>query len=292
MIDARTVGIDLALSDGVAEGLEIIRRELAAFSGVLDENATHLDGLIRVAANLKLQPSALSSDPERAVHLDCPEDGKPKSVIEMSPRVQPERADLIQSGSGKAPTPIGDGLAAPESQTNIDRSGMETNRWPRQSAVGTPVLPIAPISRSPARDPVHHATIGLLSCTTQEHPASSHQLSADRTSSEISGNPTMASIGTSIPMGVEGFSPPSAAARTPASLPGGQPQGFSSSWWPSSTSAGSSSAPHASSRDATIETSPSDAGQYRRRLLPLQLKLGRPHSVETFLLMDLNSDGG
>src|ERR1019366_9546998 len=56
MIDAYTIGITLALDNGVSEGLATIRRDLLALNGVVDSSATRLKHLTRAAADLQVRP--------------------------------------------------------------------------------------------------------------------------------------------------------------------------------------------------------------------------------------------
>jgi hypothetical protein len=56
MIDAYTIGITLALDNGVSEGLATIRRDLIALNGVVDGSATRLTHLTRAAADLQFHP--------------------------------------------------------------------------------------------------------------------------------------------------------------------------------------------------------------------------------------------
>src|SRR5580704_13260148 len=57
MIDAYTIGITLALDNGVSEGLATIHRDLVALNGVVEGSATRLKHLKRAAADLQIRPS-------------------------------------------------------------------------------------------------------------------------------------------------------------------------------------------------------------------------------------------
>jgi hypothetical protein len=59
MIDAYTIGITLALDNGVSEGLATIRRDLIALNGVVEGSATRLTHLARAAADLQFYPSVV-----------------------------------------------------------------------------------------------------------------------------------------------------------------------------------------------------------------------------------------
>jgi hypothetical protein len=54
MIDAYTIGITLALDNGVSEGLATIRRDLVALNGVVEGSATGLKDLTRAATHLQV----------------------------------------------------------------------------------------------------------------------------------------------------------------------------------------------------------------------------------------------
>jgi len=56
MIDAYTIGITLALDNGVSEGLATIRRDLIALNGVVENSAMRLAHLTRAAADLQIRP--------------------------------------------------------------------------------------------------------------------------------------------------------------------------------------------------------------------------------------------
>jgi hypothetical protein len=56
MIDAYTIGITLALDNGVSEGLATIRRDLIALNCVVEGSATRLKHLTRAAAELQIRP--------------------------------------------------------------------------------------------------------------------------------------------------------------------------------------------------------------------------------------------
>src|SRR5208282_2305267 len=61
MIDAYTIGITLALDNGVAKGLATIRRDLTALNGVLEGSAMRLKHLTRAAADLRIRPGVAES---------------------------------------------------------------------------------------------------------------------------------------------------------------------------------------------------------------------------------------
>src|ERR1700722_8918084 len=56
MIDAYTIGITLALNNGVSEGLATVRRDLIALNTVVDGSATRLKHLTRATADLQIRP--------------------------------------------------------------------------------------------------------------------------------------------------------------------------------------------------------------------------------------------
>jgi hypothetical protein len=59
MVDAYTIGITLALDNGVSAGLETIRRDLVTLNGVADGSATRLIHLTRAAADLRSNPGII-----------------------------------------------------------------------------------------------------------------------------------------------------------------------------------------------------------------------------------------
>ena len=59
MIDAYTIGITLALDNGVSAGLATIRRDLIALNSVVDGSATRLKHLTRAAADLHSHPGVV-----------------------------------------------------------------------------------------------------------------------------------------------------------------------------------------------------------------------------------------
>jgi hypothetical protein len=62
MIDAYTIGITLALDDGVSAGLATIRRDLIALNGVVDGSGVRLKHLTRAAAALQIGPGVADSN--------------------------------------------------------------------------------------------------------------------------------------------------------------------------------------------------------------------------------------
>ena len=56
MVDAYTIGITLALDNGVSAGLETIRRDLVTLNGAADGSATRLIHLTRAATDLQSKP--------------------------------------------------------------------------------------------------------------------------------------------------------------------------------------------------------------------------------------------
>src|SRR5580704_17886579 len=62
MIDAYTIGITLALDNGVSEGLATIRRDLLALNGVVEGSGTRLKHLTCAAAALQIRPGIADSN--------------------------------------------------------------------------------------------------------------------------------------------------------------------------------------------------------------------------------------
>lgn len=62
MIDAYTIGITLALDNGVSEGLATIRRDLIALDGVVEGSGTRLKHLTRAAAALQIRSGIVDSN--------------------------------------------------------------------------------------------------------------------------------------------------------------------------------------------------------------------------------------
>jgi hypothetical protein len=62
MIDAYTIGITLALDNGVSVGLATIRRDLIALNGVVEGSGMRLKNLTRAAAALQIRPGIADSN--------------------------------------------------------------------------------------------------------------------------------------------------------------------------------------------------------------------------------------
>jgi hypothetical protein len=62
MIDAYTIGITLALDNGVSVGLATIRRDLIALNGVVEGSGMRLKHLARAAAALQIRPGIADSN--------------------------------------------------------------------------------------------------------------------------------------------------------------------------------------------------------------------------------------
>jgi hypothetical protein len=78
MIDAYTIGITLALEDGVSEGIVAIRRDLAALDAAVADSAARLLMLRKLAAGLAVpKPTA---EITQTAALFAPAAGRPQPV--------------------------------------------------------------------------------------------------------------------------------------------------------------------------------------------------------------------
>jgi hypothetical protein len=146
MIDAYTIGITLALDNGVSEGLATIRRDLVALNGVVEGGATRLKDLTRAASDL--QVGAGVAEPINKSSI-APAGGHGDGSIPVpsdSPRLDPglfapSRPDLLMAAN-----PLMSLFSSPAAQPIADVEPMPANRPGITSPEGRALAPGVPSS--------------------------------------------------------------------------------------------------------------------------------------------------
>ena len=120
MIDAYTIGITLALDNGVSEGLATIRRDLIALNGVVEGSGTRLKYLTHAAAGLQIHPGTVDpGNKDSTAPVRRHDDGAvsiPSGSSSLDPGVfAPSRSALLAAArtlmpqfSGPAIVPVAD----------------------------------------------------------------------------------------------------------------------------------------------------------------------------------------
>src|SRR5580698_3359278 len=141
MIDAYTIGITLALDNGVSVGLATIRRDLIALNGVVEGSGMRLKHLTRAAAALQIGPGVANSNNKSSTapvrgHGDraiTAPSGSPSSDPGLS---TPSRLDLLTVAKALMPM-----FSQPTAQSIAD-IGMISAGYPDMVSPETP--PIVP----------------------------------------------------------------------------------------------------------------------------------------------------
>jgi hypothetical protein len=163
MIDAYTIGITLALDNGVSAGLATIRRDLVALNSVVEGSATRLKDLTRAAADLQVGSRV------------------------AEPINQSSTAPVLRDGDGSVPAPTGSppldpGLFAPS------RPDLTTAANPLMSIFCLPVAqPVADVGSVPANRPSMASREGrsLAPGVPSSVPVTSQQLGRGATIAEF-----------------------------------------------------------------------------------------------------------
>jgi hypothetical protein len=133
MIDAYTIGITLALDDGVSEGLAAIRRDLALLDASMDTSVTRLQTLRNLASKIMVP-----DDPERTLGHGT-----------VSPPVSSRAADEASSSEAE-PAPI---AQAPVPMLPVAKIPVSPSMAPVVAATppASPAVTIGPIDAAPPR---------------------------------------------------------------------------------------------------------------------------------------------
>jgi hypothetical protein len=155
MIDAYTIGITLALDNGISVGLATIRRDLIALNGVVEGSGVRLQHLTRAAAGLQIGPGIADSNNESSTapargHGDraiTAPSGSPPSDPGLS---APGRLDLLTVAKALVP-----GLSPTTAQSIAD-IGMISAGYPGMMSPDAP--PIVPdyLKSAPVMSPEWH----------------------------------------------------------------------------------------------------------------------------------------
>ena len=105
MIDAYTIGVTLALEDGVSGGLVTLRRELALLDSAIARSAAGLDDLYQLGRQLGIASAAAAHTPLPPIPKPIPEDGRQErpttdepsapSVVHSASPIPPPRPPVV-----------------------------------------------------------------------------------------------------------------------------------------------------------------------------------------------------
>ena len=144
MIDAYTIGITLALDNGVSEGLATIRRDLVALNGVVENSATRLKDLTHAAAHLRVGPDAPGPIQESATAPTQRHAERPNPAASYSPPLDP--ALFAPSGLDllKAANPLLSTFSVPVPQSIADVGQTPANQPSMTSLESRTLAPSVP----------------------------------------------------------------------------------------------------------------------------------------------------
>ena len=160
MIDAATIGITLALQDGVSEGIAAIRRDLSALDRAVDVSAVNLARLGTMANALQsgqlgrltevIGRPANSALPRTAQEPAAPPAVAPESLVESGsmPSSSPPSVTLVPTRTSTAPAPPNAAPAPAKFPAPLP---------PPAFATFAPVFEMAPLT-APALPPMPAAT--------------------------------------------------------------------------------------------------------------------------------------
>lgn len=147
MIDAYTIGITLALDNGVSDGISAIRRDLASFDRAVEQSIIGLRRLRDLASELGLQPtSVMPRFPANLVSATAERGQEPKPAVPTSPQSESSQITLKESIS----VDRSQFFARPNSPSEkvaVVRPEPFTSEG--QGSVGTAPLPVRPQPTAP-----------------------------------------------------------------------------------------------------------------------------------------------
>jgi hypothetical protein len=258
MVDACTIGITLALDNGVSEGLATIRRDLSTLNGVVDSSAVRLNQLTRVGADLQYWPRAPSSDANQPPRSEFSEDGKPKPPAEISSWDYPARLGWNPSSLDKPTKLYIDMLSTQGSKSTGSPSAFVSSHYFIGSSDDESFASRGSISPSStghqAAETIDRASVNPSNYGPPDFPGMPPTIVEDRMRGSLSVMPSMTTTGSPSSIGAETPQPLSGDPSGPRSLPGACPQGFASKLWPRSTQRDSSPNSPTFARDLAVET--------------------------------------
>ncbi|MBS0558428.1 MAG: hypothetical protein JSR21_00055 [Proteobacteria bacterium] len=122
MIDAYTIGISIALDDGVSEGIAQIRRELVALDAATKSTISQIDLLRQVAATVTIPPVVHVAQPQAAAIAPPGHPAMPdlRPVPEHDHDAAGPVAPSEQTGIGSQAAPAGDARHAAQEAGRLD----------------------------------------------------------------------------------------------------------------------------------------------------------------------------
>lgn len=160
MIDAYTIGVTLALEDGVSDGLTAIKRELKLLDRAIEQSTAGLNELYRlgqkVGAVMEAPPGAPPVPPVRATQQESTEGS-------------PAPDHHAQMPGTRAPVTVAPQFAPPPRHTT--RLNPDTIA-PPSASLAQPVDKVQPSTQSPAQPPLSPGSSAPKTSVSRPNPAS------------------------------------------------------------------------------------------------------------------------
>jgi hypothetical protein len=207
MIDAYTIGITLALDNGVSEGLATIRRDLIALNGVVEGSGTRLKHLTNAAAALRVRPDSADSNNKASTAPVRRHDDRAISAPSGSPSLDPglsapNRLDLHTVAGALMP------MFSPLTAQSIAGVGMISAGYPGMMSQEAPPIVSGFLDRAPVMSRERHQGAVIADFAPARYPvqtlsaastcAAPQDESADRFSTGAGGAPPLSAVSNAV----------------------------------------------------------------------------------------------